>query len=143
MNNSHKLIKNIINIVLGAFALIISFIFFIKSKEVWSDDYGTDISFNNDYVVAMIISVIILVHGIAQLVSSSPFTTVVCNTTASGVVCFYSLGVFFKPLMKALSKHVAFSFDDYQVYLYIGIFALILFVYYVVSYLEIKKLNNK
>ena len=48
MNNSLKTTKNIINIVLGAFVLIVSLVYFIKSKEVWADEYGTDISFNSD-----------------------------------------------------------------------------------------------
>ena len=143
MNNSLKTTKNIINIVLGAFVLIVSLVYFIKSKEVWADEYGTDISFNSDYVVAMIIGVIISVHGVAQLLNSNQFTSVICNITASGVICFYSLGCFFKPLMKALSKNVAFEFVNYQAYLYIGILTLILFAYYIVSYFDIKKQNNK
>ncbi len=131
--------KNILNMIIGVFVIITSLIMFIKSYEIYKDDAGTDISFNSDYVISMLIGIIIFVHGVLSMKEANKVTSIICGVTASFLIGLYPLGIFFKALSKALSKGATFDFIGNQTYLYTGILGLIMLGYYIVSYYYYKK----
>ena len=118
-------------LVIGLFSLIYGFIKFIGSYEYYSDEYGTDISFNYDYAI-MIIGGLILISYMAYKLYLYINKSQIINydleigTTISLLVSFYTLGIFFKALFKALSKGKEFDYLGNQLYLYLGIGGLII-----------------
>ncbi len=139
MNNLMKW-KKIINIIIGAFITIVSVVMFIQSYEKYSDEFGTDISFNNDYVILLLIGLTILIYGIITFKTENSLSYQISGMVISSLVSFYSLGVFFKALNKAiLDKEKSFDFLDNQLYLYVGIVGALILGYYTVSYFVTKK----
>ncbi len=139
MNNLMKW-KKIINIIIGAFITIVSVVMFIQSYEKYSDEFGTDISFNNDYVILLLIGLTILIYGIITFKTENSLSYQISGMVISSLVSFYSLGVFFKALNKAiLDKEKNFDFLDNQLYLYVGIVGALILGYYTVSYFVAKK----
>lgn len=135
--NNKKLI-GIITIVLSSILIILSIIFLVKSFNIYKDEWGCDISIDNDYLVILIASISLLIYGIYMLYShiSNKYdyniafgSLFVCNI----LLAFYPLGSFFKALAKK-EKYI-----DCQWYLYIGLFGLILFVLLTVKYFKRKK----
>ncbi len=121
---------------------LLSFVFslvkYIQSYEIYSDEWGTDISFNSDYILAILISLAIFVYGIYQMIIikknmqvSNAYVYV--GLLVSSLLAFYPLGVFFKAINK--QKPVA----DYLNYLYLGLVAIFLLAYFVFSYLSLNK----
>ena len=135
----NKLGKNISIIVLGFVSFVFSLTKYIMSYELYKDEYGTDISFNNDYFVAMLISLIILFCGVILLINfikkekNSHMISTYSGLIVSALVAFYPLGVLFKQLNKGK------PFVDNLNYFFIGIVGLILLVYFVFSYLDKKQ----
>ena len=132
--------KNILNIVLGAFVVLTSLVMFILSYEIYKDEYGTDISFNSDYVVSLLIGLIILFYGIISLKGGVNGAYEISGMLSGSLIGFYSLGVFFKAFSKAVFiKKVAFDYVANQTYLYIGLLGLIILAFYAVSYFAKKE----
>lgn len=128
----------------GALAsFVISLIYFIKSYSYYADEYGTDISFNKNYVIALVVSLILLSYASYKLYAEIKTKEVkydaIIGVTCSSLVSFYSLGTFFKAWTKALSKKKTFDFNANQVYLYIGIIVLFLSAYFLIKVLEQRK----
>ena len=126
--------------ILTLFALIL----FCQSFQVYDDGWGTDISSNEDLLVGLLVSIIILSFSILNLVTKKSEEELAKNkyisfTVATGLISLYSFGKFFKALAKAISKGKEFVFADYQVYLFLGIVLLPLVVYSVFKFLEYKK----
>lgn len=138
MNKLQK-IKLIFSIIIAGFVTTISLILFIQSFSVYKDEWGTDISFNSDYVVALLVGIALLMNAIVSIKTGSEVSNCICGITISFLICFYPLGVFFKALNKAMLKNAKFDFIGNQAYLYIGILGLLILIYYIISYLEIKK----
>ena len=143
--NKYSLGKQNSLIVASLFSFIISLILFIKSYSYYSDEQGTSISFNEVYVIALLISLIALTYLSYKLYKSIKGVEVKGETyvklTSTALICGYTLGGFFKALFKALSKKVSFSFEANQVYFYIGILFLIMTVYYSFELIEKFKKN--
>lgn len=110
----NKLIKPILIGIVGFSMFVISLILYINSFELYQDEWGTDISFNSDYIVAIIISIIIMVYGLLNYKYDNQYYNII-SCMASSIISFYTLGVFFK----AISKGQAFDFC--KNYLFIGI----------------------
>ncbi len=114
---------------------------FIMSYEFYQDEYGTDISFNEDTVVFMIIGFIVIVFSLIALFKNEKVQKELNITGAliSAILCFYPLGVFFKALFKAISKEKEFVFADYQNYLFVGIIFLCALVFMIISLVQLYK----
>ncbi len=133
-----SLIKDILFIILGSVLVLTSLSVYILSIVPY--DGGFDASL--DYLVILICSIIFLVYCIYAIVKSERNLTIPRILTlglCSSIGGLYSLGVFFKAMTKALAKGKEFVYTSYQMYLYIGIVALILTLIAVFEYLETKK----
>lgn len=127
--------KKILNIIIGITIILTSLVMFIQSFQKYSDEYGTDISFNNDYVITLLIGVIILVYGIVTFTKEITNYSNVSGMMISFLLGAYSLGIFLKALNKAiLDSSAKFDFVGNQLKLYIGIIASLIFAYYLISY---------
>ena len=137
-----KIAKYISFVVVGFVSFVLSLVKYIMSFEKYSDEWGTDISFNEDYIVAIMISLIILGYAIYCLVVSiknqeiAETTGTFIGAIISCLIAFYPLGVLFK----ALNKEKPFM--DYLNYLFVGLFGIALLVYFIFSYLEKRKVNK-
>lgn len=132
MKNNQLIIK-ILFIVLGAVLFLTSLSLFIQSIYVYDGGFEA----NQDYVVSMLISAIILVYTIYNLKGKKlreAKNYVILSTSI--IISAYSLGKFIKALVKGK------KFVDNQVYLYAGLVALVLLLIGIFEYLDIKK-NNK
>lgn len=114
---------------------------FIMSYEFYQDEYGTDISFNEDTVVGMIIGLIVIAFSLIALFKNDKVQKELNITGAliSAILCFYPLGVFFKALFKAISNNKEFIFADYQNYLFIGVIFLCALVFMIISLVQLYK----
>lgn len=134
-----KIAKYISLVVVGFVSFVLSLVKYIMSFEKYSDEWGTDISFNEDYIVAIMISAIVLAFAIYCLVmviknkKINESTGSFVGGAISCLIAFYPLGVLFKALNKGK------PFADYLNYLFVGLFGIALLVYFVFSYLEKKK----
>ena len=138
-----KNLKYLFLLLGSAFLFLLSLSFYIQSCYVDSGDWGTDISFNEDFLVVMLISITLVIFSTMRLLDKgNPKTsysiTGIVVTSLSGL---YPLGVFFKKLFKTLAKGEVFEFAQYQNYLFIGIFSLFLLGYFIVYYIENRKSN--
>ena len=134
--NKKELFKKIFLLSSSLISLVISFILYVKSYAYYSDEYGTDISFNEDYSVAIVVSLILfgyLLYSLIQFLKKEEATDLsdIIGLTTTAIVSFYSLGKFFKILFKAINKGKEFLFTSYQAYLYIGLVVLMLFIYFI------------
>ena len=138
-----KNLKHLFLLLGSAFFFILTLVFYIKSCYVDSGDWGTDISFNEDYLVCMLIGLTLVIYSALRLFDKcNPKTSYsITGIVVTSLAGFYPVGVFFKKLFKTLNKGEAFIFADYQNYLFIGIFALCLLGYFIVSYIENRKSN--
>ena len=132
------LLKNIMIIVLAVLLMITSLIYFIQSYSVYSDEWGTDISIDTDYLVLLICSICILIYGIYSLIAykknlNTKNAYYACFGVTSVLIGFYPLGIFFKSLAKEV------PYLECQGYLYIGIIGIAFIMYLVFSYFENKK----
>ena len=134
--NKKELFKKIFLLSSSLISLVISFILYVKSYAYYSDEYGTDISFNEDYSVAIVVSLILfgyLLYSLIQFLKKEEATDLsdIIGLTTTAIVSFYSLGKFFKNLFKAINKGKEFLFTSYQAYLYIWLVVLMLFIYFI------------
>ena len=143
-----KILKNISLILIGFISFVFSLVKYIGSIEKYKDEYGLDLSFNNDYVIAIIVSIFILTLGIILLVSTlskkehSKLLSPICGVSCSALISFYSLGYFFKQLNKAFENKDEFDYVSYQNYLYIGIVVLCVLLFFVFDII-IKSTSSK
>lgn len=133
MNKSLK--RYIALIILGVILIIFNLVMYINSYSFYKDEYGTDISFNSDYLVALIISVIFLIYNVFGFLNKNNLKEyfIILGGISSLFVCLYSNGC----LLKALNKSE--SYIDYQNYLYIGVLSLGFFLYFLLYYFENKR----
>lgn len=133
MNKSLK--RYIALIILGVILIIFNLVMYINSYSFYQDEYGTDISFNSDYLVALIISVIFLIYNVFGFLNKNNLKEyfIILGVISSLFVCLYSNGC----LLKALNKSE--SYIDYQNYLYIGVLSLGFFLYFLLYYFENKR----
>lgn len=132
------LLKNIMIIVLASLLCIVSLIYFIQSYSFYSDEWGTDISIDSDYLVLFLCSICILIYGIYSLVAYKKNLCTKnayfgCFGVASVLIGFYPLGIFFKSLAKEI------PYIECQGYLYMGIIGIAFIMYLAFSYFEYKK----
>lgn len=134
-----SLIIALVGILVFAFGLCL----FIQSYEFYQDEWGTDISFNEDYIICMVVGIIITTYGLVkQFKNVGEKAYLLTGGLITLIVGCYSIGTFFKQLFKAIEKSKAFDYASYQVYLYIGLITFIIFVYFLVSYLTSKSHDN-
>jgi hypothetical protein len=130
--------------VLALAGTITSLVFFIKSYAYYADEYGTDISFNYDYAILLIVTIMLSVYMGYKLYYYIRFNKLIARNYElaigeTALVSFYSLGVFFKALFKAMSKKKDFDYISNQVYLYCGIFVLALCIFLVIMMFKRRK----
>lgn len=128
--------KNILLMISGLVGFILTLIMFIQSKEVYKDEYGTDISFNEDYLILMIVTFSFFFYAFFCLKADKQNERHVQADIAfflvtTALLSLYPLGVFFKALFKALNKSKEFAFMYYEKYLFFGIFFLCLLIYFI------------
>lgn len=132
------LLKAIMVVAFGSILAIISIIYFAQSYSFYQDEWGTDISFDNDSIVMLLCSIAILIYGIYSVIAYKKslssknvyygsFGVVAC------LISFYPLGRFFRALAKGS------TFVNCQDYLYISIIGIVMLFYLIFSYLNEKK----
>ncbi len=124
----------------GFLSFVFSLVKYIQSYEIYSDEYGTDIAFNSDYIIALLVSLCILLYGIYKIIATNKGykesnAYVYTGLCISSLLSFYPLGIFFK----AMNKQKPVS--EYLNYLYLGIVALFLLFYYLFTIISSKKPN--
>ena len=139
MKNS-KLFANISLIILATAMFTYYLVKYIMSFEIWDDGFGTDYSFNSDYVVLSLIGLIFLIYAIYNLVTYyknnyNPNVMYATFALAASVGTFYPLGVFFKAMAKGK------AYVDYQDYFYIALASLVFLCFVIFTYLS--KTNKK
>ncbi len=139
MNN--KLLKYLSLIFIGVVSFIFSLVKYILSFEYYADEYIVDISFNSDYIVAMLISIVLAVCGILQLVAlknkkENKLIPIYSGLLISSVLTLYFLGYLFKQLNKGK------LFVDYLNYFFVGIVGLGILCYFIFNYLENRKKSD-
>ncbi len=139
MNN--KLLKYLSLIFIGVVSFIFSLVKYILSFEYYADEYIVDISFNSDYIVAMLISIVLAACGILLLVTlknkkENKFIPIYSGLLISSLLFFYPLGYLFKQLNKGK------LFVDYLNYFFVGIVGLGILCYFVFNYLETRKKSD-
>lgn len=140
IKNNANFLKKILLIVVFAVLFITSLVMFIQSVALYDDGYGTDYSANTDFIVVMLVSVIFIAFSIYNLVSKKDkYPAKILSLGVSfTLISFYSLGIFFKKLAKAISKGKEFGYIENQVYLYAGIIGLIVICAVVFDYFDHK-----
>lgn len=138
MNKMLK-IKQILNLSIGISIIFFSLIMLIFSCEIYSDEYGTDVSFNSDYIVILLIGIITLGYSIFNYYFEKANIYQICMLLGTFIVSSYSLGVFLKAFNKAIIKKISFDFFSNQIYLYTGITFLLIFIY---NLFEVFKINQ-
>ena len=151
--NKLKLAKHIVFICFSATIFIASLVLYILSKqdsEVYSwtlsngkEFYERDIEFDKNAVIGMLVGVSFIIYSIYTLLQAKKNLSnekgyLVMINIVPLLVSFYSLSVFFKELVKSGVKHYEFSYAGYQLYLYIGIIALLFFAYGILNAIEYK-----
>lgn len=116
MNKMLK-IKQILNLSIGISIIVFSLIMLIFSCEIYSDEYGTDVNFNSDYIVILLIGIITLGYSIFNYYFEKTNIYQICMLLGTFIVSSYSLGVFLKAFNKAIIKK------------YLLIFLVIKFIY--------------
>lgn len=137
----NKKILNYILILLSVVLLGISIYYFATSFSFYQDEYGTDISFDNDQMVLMLSAVVLLIFSIYKLVADNKNTfnkdsVYISFGIISIVNSLYDFGAFFKAIAK--EKPVLENLD----YCFSGIVFGVLFAYILVSYLLESKKNK-
>lgn len=128
--------KSLIIALVGILAFSFGLCLFIQSYEFYKDEWGTDISFNEDYIICMVVGVIITVYGLVkQFRNVGEKAYLLTGGLITLIIGCYSLGTFFKQLFKAIEKSKAFEYASYQVYLYLGIISLTILFYFIIFYL--------
>lgn len=138
LKKNSSFIKRSILIAIAVLIITISIVMFSLSFEIYDDGYGTDISFDMDYIVLMCCGIALLIYGILDIISyrrqkSTKIAVYSCFGVISSLLSFYPLGVFFKAISKGK------PYLENQEYLYIGIIGLLMLAYIIFSYLSTSK----
>jgi len=133
----NKKVLGIIITIISSIISVLSIVFISMSFEVYSDEWGTDISIDSDYLVLLLISISLLIAGIyliyAYNKTFNPKVIYSCVFTGSLLLGLYPLGRFFRALAKGS------SYLDSQWYLYIGILGLSLLIVVIYKFLKSNK----
>lgn len=116
----------------GSFITILYLVLFIKSYEYYSDEYGTDISFDEDMLTLLIVGVIVLAIGIISIVYFKKEKSMYeVNLYGYGTI---GLIMTFKPLgemFRAIAKDKALTtIVDYLLWSFVGMFIIARVVIY-------------
>lgn len=134
---SNRRTVGIIITAITSILTVLSLIFMIQSYEFYSDEWGTDISFDSDYLVLLIISITLLIAGIYLIYTYNKIynSNVIYATTFIGALLFslYPLGRFFRALAKKS------TYVEAQWYLYVGLVGLVLLGLVIYKYIKAKK----
>ena len=125
-----NIIKRISLLLSGLMIFSFSLIKYILSFEFYQDEWGTDISFNSDYLIALIIGILVITLSLYYLIKKDNKINHLISFLLTTILSFYSLGVLFKALNKGE------NFSDYQNYFYIGLVSFMLFIYFAISLYE-------
>lgn len=136
----NKLIKSL-NIVVAASVIIFSLIMLVLSCEIYSDEYGTDISFNNNFLISLLVGIILLIYFIITIKDKNYKYYLLAYQLSSLIVGMYSIGIFLKALNKSIINNASFDFGNNQIYFYVGVIALLLFTIKLLEYFKLK--NDK
>jgi hypothetical protein len=140
-----KLIKNLSFLASGIFVFVLGLVKYIKSASV--EDYGADgkeFVADNNYLIMLLVGLIVVSYFGYELYilltkkEAYRYASVLASITSTSLCSFYTLGVFFKALFKAMAKGKEFVFVDYSSYLFIGIIALFLLVASCANYFVLK-----
>ena len=137
------LAKNILFVCFSALLFIFSLIFYIQSFENKMAK-SSKIKFDEKYVVYIIVAICFLVLTIYNVVmeykkmKKNPLVMYGTVTVATLVISFYNLACFFQALLDYWNEPDSFVFRDNQLYLYVGITTLVLFIGLVLKYFDDK-----
>ena len=155
--NKNRLIRHILFIAFAASLLITYVILYLVSKNDsgvynWTlsnnqEFYERDIKFNKDYLVGALLSLILLFYSIYDYIEdknnkSNKQGFMLIITIMPLLMSLYSLSVFFKELVQSVIDNYDFSYKGNQMYLYLGIAAMVLFFAGLFYVLENRKKNN-
>ncbi len=137
MKNSEWIKRGLVAFM-GLSIMIIAIVMFALSFGSYDDGYGTDISFDMDFVILFICGIALLVYGIYTIYAyHKNLSTKLAYYGAFGIIsvliAFYPLGVFFKAISKGK------PYLENQEYLYAGILGLIMIAFLIFSYISDQK----
>lgn len=145
-NKKMILFINVFFLIVASFLLIYGLVKYIQSYSFYQDEYGTDISFNNDYLIMLLGGLMMLTYNIyslkVNLSSHKDEYFEIFITTFHALFSFYPLGVFFKALFKAISKNKSFDFQGNVIYLVLGLIFLIYLIISICLCIQNYKLNK-
>lgn len=156
--NKRSLIISIIALALGLTAFTVFLVLFIKSASL-SGEYGdtrndgstiyvSGIEFNQNYSMGIIFGIVLISYGAYALYKvlkenkSTDLALFVSLSVGSGLVGVYSFQVFFKELVKCQVKGKEFKYLDLQMYLYMAIIFLTIFIVSLVLTIKYVKKNK-
>lgn len=136
------LVKNILFITFSALLFIFSLVLYIQSFENKMEK-SSKVKFDEKYVVYIIIAICFLILTIYNFVMDykklkrNPLVEYSAICSATFVFSFYNLSCFFKALLDYWDSEY-FVYKDNQMYLYLGLSTLVLFVGIVIKYFDDK-----
>ena len=136
------LIKNSLFVTFSVLLFVFSLILYIQSFENKMDS-SSKVKFDEKYVVYIIVAICFLILTIYNFVMDykkikrNPVVAYGTICAATFVFSLYNLSCFFKALLDYWDSEY-FVFKDNQMYLYLGISTLILFIGIVVKYFDDK-----
>ena len=140
--------KGILTALFGIFVFIYYLVLTIQSFNYSSDEYGKDLSVNNDYLTLCLLGLVIIICAIIVLIKiendQETFGTYNTSINLIGfVLVCYNLGMMFKMINKLVKETkpekipgLKASTVDYLIWAIFGAFIL---AYGVISYIEHKK----
>ncbi len=135
-----KNIENALLIAIPALIIIFNLVYYIQSYSFYQDEWGTDISFDSDYLVYMLCGVALLIPAIIQVMKGyNKESYLISGVVVGSLLGFYPLGIFFKTLFKTMLKDKPFDFVANQGYLYMGIIGCVLFAYVLMLLIDYKR----
>ena len=130
--------KGILMTLFGAFVFIYYLVLTIQSYSYYGDEWGKDLSVNQDLLVKTFVGLILLICGIVAIIKTKKnqdtFTTYNTSICLVGIImCIYPLGLMFKMINKHKSGNIIV---DYLIWSIFGAFIL---AYGIICYIDHKK----
>ena len=141
-----SLAKNILFVIFSALFFVFSLVLYIQSFENKLEK-SSKVKFDEKYVVFIIVAICFLVLTIYNFImeykkqQKNPKVFYITTTIGTLVLSFYYLSTFFSALLDYWDREY-FVFQEHQLNLYIGITTFILFLAFVLKYIDEIK-NNK
>ncbi len=136
--------NNLILLIASIISTLISLVLLIVSISVYKDEYGTDISINEDFLILLILMGATTIYSLYKYNDKTDQKiSGIYKIIMVGLPSFYFLGKFFKDLFKALVKHKEFVFKAYELRFFIGVILLLFLIYFIIELVKNKQAKKE